>query len=358
MALLSGSRDDGLPDWLPDWMSNTQSMFPSTNGKRVAGRVPRRLSREDTPPSLTGGSSSSGVGPSGGHRPAFLKPIVGSPEWVQKIASDYKQRNAGPNTADRGYLKTLEDFINELRSESAASQAAAGSGYGFDPSALIAGNRDSAARLKALYDSAVSGFDGSAEAYRGIYDEERGTLDASSANAASSVDAAYSDSMNDREAMRKALGIEEAGLAINDSLSNGQATAKSNLAQQQSRGEVRNAGHRANSLTFNEDIKSATRVEGTNAQAALEQQLQQAIAEGQASAQSAAAKAMEGAGMSESQILAYAKALKADQGAQYQARYGGEDYNTVYEQALRQNPNMTPSQAATYARNMLNGAFG
>lgn len=259
---------------------------------------------------------------------------------------------------DRFSPRTLEELFAMLDAQDAAQRASAGAGYGFDPSALIAGNRESAARLKALYDSAVSGFDGSAEAYRGIYDEERGTLDASSANAASSVDAAYSDSMNDREAMRKALGIEEAGLAINDSLSNGQATAKSNLAQQQSRGEVRNAGHRANSLTFNEDIKSATRVEGTNAQAALEQQLQQAIAEGQANAQAAASKAMSSAGMSQSQKLATAKALREQDIDQMQALYGGTDYNTLYEQALRSNKNMTPAQAATYAKNMMNGAFG
>jgi hypothetical protein len=227
-----------------------------------------------------------------------------------------------------------------------------GGGYGGFVAPNFDAERDAAlARAAAMYARAALDFDGSADTYRKIYDEERGTTDASTEAARTSTDAAYTAAQDSRAAERAALGIEEAGAVINDAVSSGKATDAAQLEKAKASSDTRVASHRSNSLTFNEDLKSITAQEGVNTGKTIEEFYRSKQAEAQASAASAAMKAMSGGGgssrgggsrggggrkpMTAAQEHKARMDMMSLQDKQYDARYGAIDRNTAYQKTQK-----------------------
>ena len=305
----------------------------------------------------TGGGSVGGGGGGGYARPTqgtdWTKSIIGAANAVNPFIQ--RSLDALAKANERPGVQSLEEILASL---GMGGGGGGGGGFGaaaaFDAAPLLAARDSALADIKGAYAAGDRGFVDSEKRYKAISDEEKAALLAAQAEAAKTSGASYSSAQADRDASRKALGIEDAAAVVNDALSSGKAGAASNIARSGQAAQTRATEHRANNLTFNEDLRNITSAEGRNSLAKLQVLYASRIAEGQQQAQSAAVKAMQqaqrGAASSSSANLRTAQAIQKDQQRMYDSMYNGADNASMMRQLSKQYPKAKLSELVSLAK--------
>jgi hypothetical protein len=197
------------------------------------------------------------------------------------------------------------------------------------------------AKIAAMYRQLEDSFGGDAEAIKQFFKTAADTYEANAGQATSSIQGAYGASNAERMRQLEALGIEESAAVVGDDTVRDQANAVSNIARMLEANQGRNTGYQTSAMTLNEQMKGLARMEGAQRQAAVQQALANAMAEG------SAPQTIKG--MSTAQALSMARSQMSEQDKMIKGTmptYGFEDVNSLYRQAEQRFPNNPAMQKA------------
>lgn len=208
------------------------------------------------------------------------------------------EQRAKDQPRDEDLYTSFEDIFNEL-SAKYGERVVGGGGIDTSP-------YDRAAqRAAAIYRQLENSFGPDAEALKSLFAQTAAEYQANADRARSSIQGAYADTNAERNRLLKALGIEQAGAIVGGNSAADEANVLSNIARALEASQSRNTGYQNSALTWNEQMKALSRLQGAEAQSAI----QNAMAE----AQARAAANTSTVGMSPSQLLTMSNSIMREQ---------------------------------------------